>query len=122
MALLIAAFHDCVGNKCDGCINLDNPSNAGLDGVIKFLDGLYVGTYIEDVSRADFWQIANMAAIEHSMNLNNNKCANDDTRYLFSIPFFTDVIANNSFSGPAAKSMTIPLHSNGEGKIARHLR
>ena len=23
------AFHDCVGNHCDGCINNDHPDNAG---------------------------------------------------------------------------------------------
>lgn len=27
--LLRLAFHDCVGNKCDGCINRHNPENAG---------------------------------------------------------------------------------------------
>ena len=32
------AFHDCVGpNGCDGCLNLNNPDNAGLDAIITRL-------------------------------------------------------------------------------------
>ena len=28
--LVRLSFHDCVGEKCDGCINNQNPENAGL--------------------------------------------------------------------------------------------
>jgi len=45
-------FHDCVSSQCDGCLNLDNASNAGLDGIISDLDQLYVGIYDSDMSRA----------------------------------------------------------------------
>ena len=27
--LVRLAFHDCVGDRCDGCINNNNPENAG---------------------------------------------------------------------------------------------
>ena len=75
--LVRLAFHDCVGNACDGCINLDNESNNGLSEVIDWLDGLYNNIYDEIVSRADFWQIAAIAAIERAIAHNNNKCTTD---------------------------------------------
>ena len=33
-------FHDCVGG-CDGCLNVDNDSNAGLSGIVSTLEDLY---------------------------------------------------------------------------------
>ena len=33
-------FHDCVGG-CDGCLNVDNDSNAGLSGIVATLEDLY---------------------------------------------------------------------------------
>ena len=33
-------FHDCVGG-CDGCLNVDNDSNAGLADVVADLEVLY---------------------------------------------------------------------------------
>ena len=65
------------GDKCDGCINLDNESNNGLADVITWLDTLYVGTYDSEMSRADFWQIAAIAAIDRSTTFNNNQCSTD---------------------------------------------
>jgi hypothetical protein len=35
----ISGFHDCV-DACDGCINENIPSNAGLDVTVKELDNL----------------------------------------------------------------------------------
>ena len=33
-----SAFHDCVGpNGCDGCLNIDDPSNAGLSEIVDRL-------------------------------------------------------------------------------------
>ena len=57
-------FHDCVSGTCDGCINLDNDSNNGLSNIIGTLDDLYVGSYDDDMSRADFWALAAIAAIK----------------------------------------------------------
>ena len=34
--LVRLSFHDCVGEKCDGCINNQNPENAGLGAFIPF--------------------------------------------------------------------------------------
>ena len=61
---IILVFHDCVSSQCDGCLNLDNPSNAGLDKIVKDLDQLYVGTYDSDMSRADFWALAAIKSLE----------------------------------------------------------
>ena len=48
------AFHDCVGRSnlisltswcpggCDGCLNVDNPSNAGLAELVADLDAVYL--------------------------------------------------------------------------------
>jgi hypothetical protein len=33
-------FHDCVGG-CDGCINLDNDDNAGLEGERNFFSFIF---------------------------------------------------------------------------------
>jgi hypothetical protein len=34
MIFSISAYHDCIGpNGCDGCINDDDPDNAGLQGI-----------------------------------------------------------------------------------------
>ena len=35
------AYHDCIGeNGCDGCINLDDPDNNGLQGIVGRLENL----------------------------------------------------------------------------------
>ena len=35
------AYHDCIGeNGCDGCINLDDPDNNGLQGIVERLGNL----------------------------------------------------------------------------------
>ena len=60
----ILVFHDCVSNQCDGCLNLDNASNAGLDEIISDLDDIFVGTYDSDMSRADFWALAAIKSLE----------------------------------------------------------
>ena len=37
--VLRLTFHDCVGG-CDGCINIDNPHNAGLQDAIDGMEGM----------------------------------------------------------------------------------
>merc|ERR1711997_123206 len=71
------AFHDCVGGVCDGCINLNNESNNGLSVVIDALDEVYLNTNnaIYDImSRADYWQLAAITAIERSITVANRNC------------------------------------------------
>ena len=97
LTLPSAAFHDCVGSqdtclddnsnagsceaKCDGCINLNNTSNNGLSPYITWIDEIYVngtldlGPYSDIVSRADFWQVAAIAATELAISQNNKAVA-----------------------------------------------
>lgn len=85
--LLRLSFHDCVGG-CDGCVNLNNPENAGLREPIQALAG--ISTRFSNVlTRADVWVLAGLAAAESSLpqgaNLQFNTeflgrpvCAEDD--------------------------------------------
>eukprot|EP00121_Abeoforma_whisleri_P003918 Awhi_evm1s3531 len=53
------SFHDCVGG-CDGCLNVNNPDNNGLQPTVSLLENAYNGNQaISDViGRADFWALA----------------------------------------------------------------
>jgi len=53
-------FHDCVGG-CDGCVNMNNPDNNGLEEPINALAGI-VNHYEHPngLSRADIWVIASL--------------------------------------------------------------
>ncbi|XP_067927931.1 putative ascorbate peroxidase [Watersipora subatra] len=60
------AFHDCVGKKCDGCINMNNDDNAGLDVYINKLEPVYQKQKVNGklvMSRADFWALAGIEAV-----------------------------------------------------------
>jgi cytochrome c peroxidase len=63
-------FHDCVGG-CDGCIDLSNPDNNGLDTPISALDSI-VQKYTVDqnsgLSRADIWALAALTAADMSQS------------------------------------------------------
>ena len=63
------AFHDCIAG-CNGCINIANPSNAGLKGAVVNSVGLYNNLsissktfYGKSISRGDFWVLCAMRAI-----------------------------------------------------------
>jgi len=77
------AFHDCVGYACDGCINLDNASNNGLSAYIDWVEDIYTTEgYDSIVSRADFWQVAAIAATEMGITQNNNNVTSGDSNAL----------------------------------------
>lgn len=54
------AFHDCVGG-CDGCVDMTEPDNAGLDIPINALEPL-VAANLALFSRADMWALAGLEA------------------------------------------------------------
>ncbi|CAH1784078.1 unnamed protein product [Owenia fusiformis] len=62
--LVRLAFHDCVGG-CDGCVNLANPDNDGLRPYIRDLEDVYAN-FEGIISRADFWQLAGLEALERA--------------------------------------------------------
>lgn len=70
------AFHDCVGG-CDGCINQANPANAGLTNIIAALETFYSALTV-DISRADFWAIASIAAVNAGIEFANKGCSRQD--------------------------------------------
>lgn len=45
--LIRLAFHDCVGDKCDGCINMDLDDNAGRDDFAVLRDRYVIFTSFE---------------------------------------------------------------------------
>merc|ERR1711935_120359 len=62
------SFHDCVGG-CDGCINIDNDSNAGLDDAIDIMEDVYTTVKADGIviTRADLWAIGGRAAADYGM-------------------------------------------------------
>jgi len=67
------AFHDCVGEACDGCINLNNAANNGLGDYLTWINDIYTNDGYDSLcSRADFWQFAAIAATEMGITQNNN--------------------------------------------------
>jgi hypothetical protein len=45
-------FHDCVGG-CDGCVNQDNPDNAGLGPIISELEIIYIEQVKQHLKKND---------------------------------------------------------------------
>jgi hypothetical protein len=78
--LIRLAFHDCI-EGCDGCINYNQTGNRGLDDIIARVEPLYKNTVLkteEVLSRADFWALCALTAVELSVDVNNNIfCANN---------------------------------------------
>ena len=68
--LNLAAFHSCVGG-CNGCINIDQGDNGGLAEALAALEDKYSKLGLADlgVSRADFWALAGMVAVEKAASL-----------------------------------------------------
>ena len=59
------AFHDCIGKGgCDGCVDVKNPENAGLSRYINALNPLFHIKYSRRMSRADFYALASVVALE----------------------------------------------------------
>ena len=71
--LVRLAFHDAAefdprsadSLRADGCVDLSQPGNAGLQAVIEQMDELWM-PFCGKMSRADFWVLAAKTAIEES--------------------------------------------------------
>merc|ERR1711915_965035 len=71
------SFHDCVGG-CDGCLNIDNPDNFGLEDIVADLDTLYLdNNYAELLSRADLWAYAGYVSLGKAVDKANINCQDD---------------------------------------------
>merc|ERR1719209_2567348 len=69
------AFHDCVGG-CDGCIDPDNPGNAGLRPFVDTLEPIFK-RYENFLTRADFWALTSIFALKKTITINNQLCRGD---------------------------------------------
>lgn len=59
------AFHDCVGDGgCDGCLNHTIADNAGLKKYTDALDALYDASFSTKMSRADFYMLSSIVALD----------------------------------------------------------
>jgi hypothetical protein len=68
---MLTGFHDCAGG-CNGCINTNNPSNAGLLFAVQTLnDAYYQNGYNNIVSLADFYALATTVSIKAAVQLSN---------------------------------------------------
>ena len=61
-------FHDCIGG-CDGCVDLLNIDNKGLDIPIALLDPIVTKYAIHNVTRADIWALAALKGAEVGQNV-----------------------------------------------------
>lgn len=59
------AFHDCVGG-CDGCVDMSNPDNAGLDVPIDALAPICSTFASQGLSRADIWALAGLVGAKEA--------------------------------------------------------
>ena len=72
--MLRLTFHDCVGG-CDGCLNVDDPDNAGLGALVTDLEQVYQEEGLVDIiSRADLWALLGIWAVEQTIARNNEEC------------------------------------------------
>ena len=77
-ACLRYSFHSCTGG-CDGCINLQDPDNGGLEKIYESYNALYddlIPFSAEQLrmSRADFIALGGIVAVEYTIGLNNDEC------------------------------------------------
>ena len=64
--LVRLSFHDCVGS-CDGCLNLDNLDNLGLEPAYNEISDLYNSNFrATGISRADFIALAGVVAVREA--------------------------------------------------------
>ena len=70
---LLLGFHDCVGG-CNGCINFNNPDNAGLQPAVDLLKQVYAANNYTNigVSLADFFAFAATVGVTMGIQQSNS--------------------------------------------------
>ena len=63
-------FHDCI-NGCDGCVDMANPDNAGLDKPINVLQDTVNNFRDRGLTRTDIWMLAGLVATETAVPAND---------------------------------------------------
>ena len=78
-AMVRLTFHDCVGG-CDGCLNVNDPDNAGLENLVADLEAVYQAESLANIiSRADMWALLGIWAVEQTIEKSNDECVDCDT-------------------------------------------
>merc|ERR1712038_26988 len=78
-AMVRLTFHDCVGG-CDGCLNVNDPDNAGLEDLVTALEAVYQSEGLNDtISRADMWALLGIWAVQQTIDKSNDECLDCDT-------------------------------------------
>ena len=78
-AMVRLTFHDCVGG-CDGCLNVNDPDNAGLEDLVADLEAVYQSENLGSIiSRADMWALLGIWAVEQTIEKSNDECSSCDT-------------------------------------------
>mmetsp|Transcript_45730 Transcript_45730/g.51167 ORF Transcript_45730/g.51167 Transcript_45730/m.51167 type:complete len:684 (-) Transcript_45730:491-2542(-) len=60
------SFHDCIGG-CNGCVDMGNPDNAGLDKPITSLDPVVNALSDRGLTRTDIWMLSALVATESAL-------------------------------------------------------
>ena len=60
------AFHDCIGG-CDGCVDMSDPENAGLEVPIHALAPIVAEFEHDCLSRADIWALAGSVGVDRGI-------------------------------------------------------
>ena len=63
------AFHDCFDSGCDGCVDLRNPANAGLERAVGELNAIHAAPssgWSSSISRADWYALVGTAALNEA--------------------------------------------------------
>ena len=73
------SFHDCV-DGCNGCVNMDNLDNAGLEVPISSLESIFTKAEAPaGLSRADLWALAGLVGARRAAR----NAGNDDLEFKF---------------------------------------
>ena len=60
---------------CNGCLNVNNSDNKGLEDIVSTLETVYQeNNFGEIISRADMWALMGIWAINNSISRNNEDC------------------------------------------------
>jgi len=96
-------FHDCVGG-CNGCVDMENADNAGLDLPMLALMGT-AAFYENQLTRADVWALAAMTAA--------NATQQADSRVSYSFDFYGRETCDDMSGGPVIQMPSNHITTDG---------
>ena len=65
----------CDTGGCNGCLNVNNPDNKGLETLVRDLETVYQeNNFTNIISRADMWALMGIWSVQESIERNNEDC------------------------------------------------